>query len=86
MPLRVGIGYDVHRLVKERSLILGGVNIPYEQGLLGHSDGGLGVTGVYRQITVEEVRKGLERGVAAMLAAGGGDGQVVRFPGAAVAS
>ncbi len=38
MQLRVGIGYDVHRLVDGRPLILGGVNIPYERGLLGHSD------------------------------------------------
>ena len=36
--IRVGIGYDVHRLVEDRELILGGVNIPYEKGLLGHSD------------------------------------------------
>ena len=36
--MRVGMGYDVHRLVEERKLILGGVNIPYEKGLLGHSD------------------------------------------------
>ncbi len=36
--IRIGHGYDVHRLVKERKLILGGVNIPYEYGLLGHSD------------------------------------------------
>ncbi len=36
--MRVGIGYDVHRLVEERDLILGGVKIPYEKGLLGHSD------------------------------------------------
>ncbi len=39
MSLRVGIGYDVHRLVPDRPLILGGVEIPYEKGLLGHSDG-----------------------------------------------
>lgn len=38
MGLRIGHGYDVHRLVKDRKLILGGVNIPYEMGLLGHSD------------------------------------------------
>lgn len=38
MNFRIGHGYDVHRLVKERKLILGGVNIPYEYGLLGHSD------------------------------------------------
>ena len=36
--LRIGHGYDVHRLVSDRALILGGVNIPYEKGLLGHSD------------------------------------------------
>lgn len=36
--MRVGLGYDVHRLVEDRELILGGVNIPYEKGLLGHSD------------------------------------------------
>lgn len=36
--MRVGMGYDVHRLVEGRELILGGVNIPYEKGLLGHSD------------------------------------------------
>lgn len=36
--LRIGHGYDVHRLVPERKLILGGVEIPYELGLLGHSD------------------------------------------------
>lgn len=36
--MRVGMGYDVHRLVENRQLILGGVNIPYEKGLLGHSD------------------------------------------------
>lgn len=36
--MRIGMGYDVHRLVENRDLILGGVNIPYEKGLLGHSD------------------------------------------------
>ena len=35
---RIGHGYDVHRLIPDRALILGGVNIPYEKGLLGHSD------------------------------------------------
>ncbi|KPK97088.1 MAG: 2-C-methyl-D-erythritol 2,4-cyclodiphosphate synthase [Omnitrophica WOR_2 bacterium SM23_72] len=38
MNLRVGIGYDIHRLVEERRLILGGIEIPYKKGLLGHSD------------------------------------------------
>ena len=36
--MRIGHGYDVHKLVSERALIIGGVNIPYIQGLLGHSD------------------------------------------------
>jgi len=36
--MRIGHGYDVHRLVENRRLILGGVNIPYDKGLLGHSD------------------------------------------------
>lgn len=38
MNIRVGQGYDVHQLVEGRNLILGGVNIPFEKGLLGHSD------------------------------------------------
>lgn len=38
MDFRVGHGYDVHRLTEGRRLILGGVEIPYEKGLLGHSD------------------------------------------------
>ena len=36
--MRIGTGYDVHRLVEGRNLVLGGVLIPYEKGLLGHSD------------------------------------------------
>ena len=36
--MRVGLGYDVHKLVEGRDLIIGGVQIPYEKGLLGHSD------------------------------------------------
>lgn len=36
--MRIGMGYDVHKLVKDRKLILGGVEVPYELGLLGHSD------------------------------------------------
>ncbi|NLL30981.1 MAG: 2-C-methyl-D-erythritol 2,4-cyclodiphosphate synthase [Clostridiales bacterium] len=36
--MRIGLGYDVHKLVDNRDLIIGGVNIPYEKGLLGHSD------------------------------------------------
>ncbi len=38
MKYKIGHGYDVHRLVEGRALILGGVRIPYERGLLGHSD------------------------------------------------
>ena len=36
--MRIGHGYDVHRLVEGRKLILGGVEVPFEKGLLGHSD------------------------------------------------
>jgi 2-C-methyl-D-erythritol 2,4-cyclodiphosphate synthase len=39
MNLRVGFGYDIHRLVPGRPLFLGGIRIPFEKGLLGHSDG-----------------------------------------------
>ena len=41
--MRVGMGYDVHKLIKDRSLILGGVKIPYEMGLLEHSDADVAV-------------------------------------------
>ncbi|MCM8793673.1 MAG: 2-C-methyl-D-erythritol 2,4-cyclodiphosphate synthase, partial [Candidatus Omnitrophica bacterium] len=37
--MKVGLGYDIHRLVKGRRLFLGGMEIPFEKGLLGHSDG-----------------------------------------------
>lgn len=37
--MRIGIGYDVHRLVEGRRLFLGGVEVPFDKGLLGHSDG-----------------------------------------------
>ena len=36
--MRIGHGYDVHKLVNDRKLIIGGVDIPYEKGLAGHSD------------------------------------------------
>ena len=39
MNYRIGIGYDIHRLVEGRKLVLGGVEVPYVKGLLGHSDG-----------------------------------------------
>lgn len=38
VPFRIGHGYDVHRLAENRKLILGGVDVPYDKGLLGHSD------------------------------------------------
>lgn len=38
IKMRIGHGYDVHKLCENRKLILGGVEIPYEKGLLGHSD------------------------------------------------
>lgn len=38
MPYRIGIGYDIHRLVEGRKLFIGGIEIPYIKGLLGHSD------------------------------------------------
>jgi len=38
MQLRIGLGYDVHKLADSRKLIIGGIDIPYERGLLGHSD------------------------------------------------
>lgn len=39
MKIKAGLGYDIHRLVEGRPLYLGGINIPYTKGLLGHSDG-----------------------------------------------
>ena len=39
---RIGQGYDVHRLVEGRPLVLGGVTVPWERGLLGHSDAEIG--------------------------------------------
>lgn len=38
LPYRIGIGYDIHKLVEGRDLIIGGIKIPFEKGLLGHSD------------------------------------------------
>lgn len=51
MNLRIGHGYDVHRLVPERKLILGGVEIPWERGLLGHSDADVLVHAVMDALT-----------------------------------
>jgi 2-C-methyl-D-erythritol 2,4-cyclodiphosphate synthase len=39
MKMRIGVGYDIHRLEEDRKLFIGGVNIPYVKGLLGHSEG-----------------------------------------------
>ena len=49
--LRIGHGYDVHRLVEGRKLILGGVDIPWEKGLLGHSDADVLVHAVMDALT-----------------------------------
>ena len=49
--LRIGHGYDVHRLVERRTLILGGVDIPWEKGLLGHSDADVLVHAVMDALT-----------------------------------
>ena len=49
--LRIGHGYDVHRLTRGRKLILGGVEIPYEKGLLGHSDADVLVHAVMDALT-----------------------------------
>ena len=49
--LRIGPGYDVHRLVEGRKLILGGVDIPWEKGLLGHSDADVLVHAVMDALT-----------------------------------
>ena len=49
--LRIGHGYDVHRLVDERKLVLGGVEIPWEKGLLGHSDADVLVNAVMDALT-----------------------------------
>jgi len=39
LKYKIGIGYDIHRLVRRRALVLGGVDVPFAKGLLGHSDG-----------------------------------------------
>ena len=49
--LRIGHGYDVHRLTEGRKLILGGVEIPWEKGLLGHSDADVLVHAVMDALT-----------------------------------
>ena len=53
--MRIGQGYDVHKLVEGRDLILGGVTIPYEKGLLGHSDADVLIHALMDgQVTLEE--------------------------------
>lgn len=51
MNFRVGLGYDVHKLVFDRKLILGGVDIPFEKGLLGHSDADVLIHAIMDSIT-----------------------------------
>ena len=57
--MRVGQGYDVHRLTEGRELILGGVNIPYEKGLDGHSDADVLVHAAYRPKMAENIADAL---------------------------
>ena len=52
--MRVGLGYDVHKLTEGRELILGGVNIPYERGLLGHSDADVLVHAIMAMSDIKE--------------------------------
>jgi len=61
VSMRIGMGYDVHRLVEGRDLIIGGVKIPYEKGLLGHSDAselqlGWGTSGNISRIQIQHTR------------------------------
>ena len=63
IPFRIGHGYDVHRLVEGRKLIMGGVEIPYEKGLLGHSDADVllhavsdALLGALLELVVEKVK------------------------------
>ena len=50
--MRVGLGYDVHKLVEGRKLIIGGVNVPHEKGLLGHSDADVLIHAVMPEVGV----------------------------------
>ena len=58
--IRVGMGYDVHKLVEGRDLILGGVKIPWEKGLLGHSDADVLLHAIMDALLEHRVRE-LER-------------------------
>ena len=68
--MRFGIGYDVHKLVENRKLVLGGVEIEHDKGLLGHSDadvlvhaimdailGALAISGNISQIQIQNIRE-----------------------------
>ncbi len=89
--MRIGHGYDAHRLVNGRALILGGVSIPHERGLLAHSDGdalihaicdallgaaALGDIGKFFPDTQPRVERGGQPGAAAR---GGGDARAERI-------
>ena len=54
--MRVGMGYDVHRLVEGRDMIIGGVKIPYEKGLLGHSDADVLLHAISENISRIQIR------------------------------
>ena len=67
--MRIGTGYDVHKLVENRKLILGGVEIPYEKGLLGHSDADVLVHAIMDYKGADSLR--LARRVSEILAENG---------------
>ena len=56
--LRIGNGYDVHKLAEGRKLIIGGVEIPYEKGLLGHSDADVLVHAVMDMMCINLLKEG----------------------------
>ena len=60
--MRIGYGYDVHKLVDNRKLILGGVDIPFEKGLLGHSD-----ADVFIHATIDAILGALAKGDIGLL-------------------
>ena len=62
--MRIGMGYDVHKLVEGRDLILGGVKIPYEKGLLGHSDADVLLHAVMDALFRIQIRHTRERPVS----------------------
>ena len=64
--MRIGMGYDVHKLVEDRDLILGGVKIPYEKGLLGHSDADVLIHAIMDDATIIAQRPKMAPHIEAM--------------------